>query len=227
MVAALLGLGCTGGRVDDAGRVTPPQSASTASAPSATTTTTTTTTPPRPGEAPTHPDLRLELLEMQRVDQQERAGEGLPPGTKLGPPQDFTRAERLKVIIADHGGPTFAMVGTDGATAAWLVAQHADHDVAFQRAVVDLLAQAVADSQADPTELAYLIDRVAVNSGAAQSYGIQVRCRGGEPTPATPLTEADRVDQRAEVGLGPLADYYEELAMMCAQEEAEGQQPAS
>lgn len=81
--------------------------------------------------------------------------------------------------------------------------------------------------QADPSELAYLTDRVAVNSGEPQVYGSQIRCHDGVPTPATPLLEPDRIDEtRASVGLGTLDAYYAELAMMCANEEAEGQQPS-
>jgi hypothetical protein len=106
------------------------------------------------------------------------------------------------------------------------VAQHADFDVAFQRQVVELMTAAVAEGQADPTELAYLVDRVAVNSDEPQTYGTQIRCRAGEPAPATPILDPEGLDaRRAGVGLGPLEEYYEELAMMCADEAAEGQQP--
>jgi hypothetical protein len=71
--------------------------------------------------------------------------------------------------------------------------------------------------------MAYLWDRVAVNRDLPQRYGSQIRCRQGEPTPATPIEDADEVDvRRAEVGMSSLDVYYEELAMMCAQEDAEG-----
>jgi hypothetical protein len=170
------------------------------------------------------PSLRAELVEMGREDQAERAGNPeLPPGTKLGPPQDHARAVRLQEIVAERGWPTFDQVGRDGATAAWLVAQHADSDVAFQAQARDLLAAAVEVGQGDPTELAHLTDRVAVNSGMPQTYGTQVRCRAGTPAPATPLTSEADVDERRErVGLGTLAAYYDELGMMCANEEMDG-----
>src|SRR5688572_20374260 len=74
------------------------------------------------------PALREELLEMMRADQQERTGAGLPPGTKLPPSRDYARSVRLKQIISEFGWPTHRMVGRDGGTAAWLVAQHADFD---------------------------------------------------------------------------------------------------
>jgi hypothetical protein len=188
--------------------------------PSATSTTATT-----PADV-TEPALRAELLEMARQDQGERTGTGLPPGTKLGPTQDYTRAKRLEELISEHGWPTFAMVGRDGASAAWLIAQHADFDVELQRRVAALIAAAVDEGQGNGTELAYLEDRIAVNSDAPQRYGTQIRCRGGVPAPATPITRPDEVDvRRAEAGLGTLAEYYDELAMMCANEAAEGSEP--
>jgi hypothetical protein len=172
------------------------------------------------------PALRDELLAMRRADQQERTGEGLPPGTKLPPTQDYTRSVRLRQIVAEHGWPTHRLVGEDGAEAAWLVAQHADFDVDFQERAVALLRPAVSAGQADPKDLAYLEDRVAVNRGRPQRYGTQVRCRDGAPAPATPLADPAAVDERrARIGLGPLEEYYRELAMMCADEAAEGAQP--
>jgi hypothetical protein len=44
------------------------------------------------------------------------------------------------------------LVGEDGAHAAWLLAQHADRDPAFQRRCLDLLTQAVAGREASPCE---------------------------------------------------------------------------
>lgn len=203
-----------------AAATTAPVSAST---PSPTTTVAATTTT----VAWTNDALRAELVEMMRQDQIERTGGGLPPGTKLPPSQDRTRAVRLAEIVAEHGWPTYDLVGVEGGTAAWLIAQHADHDVEQQLEWLGLLEAAVADGQADPTELAYLTDRVAVNQGLNQRYGTQIRCRGGEPAPATPIEAEVSVDERRrEVDLGPLADYYAELSMMCAQEAADGHGPA-
>jgi hypothetical protein len=102
-------------------------------------------------------------------------------------------------------------VGQDGATAAWLIAQHADFDVEFQAEALEVMRAALEAGQADPT--------VAVNHGQAQRYGTQVRCRDGRPQPATPLVDAAAVDaHRAEVGLEPLATYCEDCAEGCAAE---------
>ncbi|HAP77099.1 MAG TPA: hypothetical protein DCR14_13560 [Acidimicrobiaceae bacterium] len=66
-----------------------------------------------------------------------------------------------------------------------------------------------------------------MNQREPQRYGTQIRCQGGVPTPATPIEDAANVDQRRHsVGLESLAAYYDELSMMCAHEDAEGQGPA-
>jgi hypothetical protein len=171
-----------------------------------------------------HAALREELLEMQRADQLERTGDpSLPPGTKLPPSQDYVRAVRLAAIIDQHGWPTHDLVGEQAASAAWLVAQHADFDVALQRRALALLQVAAAEGQADPTEAAYLADRVAVNSGRPQLHGSQVRCSAGAPAPATPLIDPAGVDERrAQAGMNTLTQYYDELALMCSDEAAEG-----
>lgn len=171
--------------------------------------------------------VREELLAMRQADQRERTGEGLPPGTKLPPMRDYSRSVRLREIIARYGWPASDLVGRDGAEAAWLIAQHSDFDVDFQERAAALMRSAVAAGTADPTDLAYLEDRVAVNRGRPQRYGSQVRCRDGRPDPATPLADPAAVDRlRAQVGLGALAEYHRELALMCSQEQAEGAQPA-
>ncbi len=59
----------------------------------------------------------------------------------------------------------------------------------------------------------------APNRGEPPGYGTHVRRQGGRPEPATPLADPATVDaDRADVGLGPLADSYEELAEACAAE---------
>lgn len=113
-----------------------------------------------------NPELRRELLEMRDADQAQRTGEGTG---SMG--SDHTRTQRLKQIIEEYGWPTIDMVGRDGASAAWLIAQHSDLDVAFQERILALMREAVAESEADPTDVAYLEDRVAVNRGRSQTYG--------------------------------------------------------
>jgi hypothetical protein len=150
-----------------------------------------------------HPALRAELVAMMAQDQYEQS----PDYT--GPWHGPQRTDRLREIIVRYGWPTFRMVGVDGATAAWVIAQHSDHDPAFQQQALELMRVAAAAGQADLVELAYLEDRTAVNHDRLQVYGTQVTCIDGELAPR-PLIDPERVDERrASVGLGPLQEYLD------------------
>jgi hypothetical protein len=163
-------------------------------------------------DAPSESALRQELLEMRDADQAERTGE-------VAVNNDAVRTDRLREIIEEDGWPTPRLVGVDGATAAWLIAQHSDQDVEFQRAALGLMCAAAAAGEADPAELAYLVDRVAVNSDPPQVYGTQVGgCEGGRAVPR-PIVDERHVDERrARVGLVPLADYLAQFDEGCAAE---------
>ncbi|HEX6420956.1 MAG TPA: DUF6624 domain-containing protein [Acidimicrobiales bacterium] len=164
------------------------------------------------GAAVGEPDLRRELLDMQEADQADRTGAPVEEW------DDDARTARLAEIVDEHGWPTRSLVGDDGATAAWLIAQHSDLDVEFQARALELMRQAVDDGEADPTELAYLEDRVALNQGRPQTYGTQIACADGRAEPSE-LADPDRVEElRAEVGLQPLDDYLAELEPACQEE---------
>ena len=160
--------------------------------------------------------LHDELMAMFRRDQ---------AGQKSGIDNEGpdARIARLKQIIAEHGWPTFDLVGKDGGDAAWIIAQHADLDPDFQAAALELLTEAAEAGQASWGNVAYLSDRVAVAKGDPQTYGTQIGCVKGKAKLATPLTEPDQVDRlRAKAGLDPLDDYLAELDEICASERQRG-----
>jgi hypothetical protein len=180
------------------------------------------------------PGLREELLHMAEVDQDARRRLDRHPGLDQGvPEQELTAAERadldhlravdtsntarMRTIIGQHGWPGRSLVGDDGAQAAWLLVQHADHDPAFQRACLELLGHAVKAGQADAGHHAYLTDRVLLAEGKQQLYGTQLMLVGGTWQPR-PLADPDRVDdRRRQVGLEPLADYLRRFEQLSPQ----------
>jgi hypothetical protein len=149
--------------------------------------------------------LRAELLRRVETDQVARKaldGEAMRDA-------DGENLPWLKGVIAAHGWPGASLVGTDGAHAAWLLAQHADADPAFQRQCLGLLTAAVEAGEARMRELAYLTDRVLLAEGKPQVYGTQVNRHGDSWVPRD-LGDPDAVDaRRAAAGLGPLAEYLE------------------
>jgi hypothetical protein len=141
--------------------------------------------------------LRSELLEMKEADQafRKRMHDEYQA--------EAARTARIREIVAAQGWPGRALVGDDGASAAWLLVQHADDDPQFQDRALELMQAAVDAGDADAGELAYLTDRVRVGQGLPQVYGTQFGRTGPQP-----IEDPGGLDERrASVGLEPFADY--------------------
>jgi hypothetical protein len=153
-------------------------------------------------------ELRAELLRRVAADQEARR----TLDTEAMAAADGENLPWLRQLIADVGWPGKSRVGEVGADAAWLLAQHADRDPAFQRRCLDLLTAAVGRGEATVVQQAYLTDRVLLHEGNPQEYGTQAIAREGR-FEARNLRDPDHVDERrASVGLGPLAGYLAQLA---------------
>ncbi|OPG13725.1 hypothetical protein B1L11_07060 [Microbispora sp. GKU 823] len=117
----------------------------------------------------------------------------------------------LRSVVGMRGWPLLSQVGEDGALAAWLLAQHADASPEIQREFHRALSDAVARNEAKPAHLAYLEDRVRVNSGRPQLYGTQFFSEGSGFRPH-PIEDADQLDdRRAAVGLEPFEQYEAQM----------------
>lgn len=141
--------------------------------------------------------LRSELLELKEADQafRRRMNEEME--------EELARTARIRELIRERGWPGRSIVGADGASAVWLLVQHADDDPEFQERALELMQAAVDAGEADPQELAYLTDRVRVAQGKPQVYGTQFGRTGPQPIE----DEAHLDERRAAVGLEPFADY--------------------
>ncbi len=121
---------------------------------------------------------------------------------------DVGHTDRLREIIDEHGWPGHSLVGEDGANHAWLLAQHADRQLDFQRRALGLLTEAAQRGDATMRQLAYLTDRVRVNEGREQVFGTQMRGDTDRRAVPWPIEDPGHVDERRAVaGLEPLADY--------------------
>ncbi|MEU5862742.1 DUF6624 domain-containing protein [Nonomuraea sp. NPDC047529] len=165
---------------------------------------------PKKDDAPKNPALRAELLTMLKADQEQRT---LEAGQEDWDRVEKANTERIRQILDAYGWPGFELVGKDGARAAWALVQHADRDLPLQRRGLEMMRRAVDDGDADPSDLAYLVDRVRVAEHRPQVYGTQWETTPeGRWRPRTPIEDEARVDERrAAAGLKPLKEYLKEL----------------
>jgi len=155
--------------------------------------------------------LRQELLDRKEKDQvvRKEVMKQQPGAAEFTKMQKVDRENTawLKKVIDERGWPGKALVGEDGAHAAWLLVQHADLDLAFQKKCLELLAAAVKKHDASAQDMAYLVDRVRVAEKKPQVYGTQLDQVDGALKPK-PIEDEEHVDERRkEVGLPPLSEY--------------------
>ena len=80
----------------------------------------------------------------------------------------------------------------------------------FQKKVLKAMNKEVKKGNANPSDYAYLYDRVKVNAGEKQKFGTQLDFdKTGNPFPKIGLMDSANVDKLRKVyGLEPLQDYY-------------------
>ncbi|WPB79344.1 DUF6624 domain-containing protein [Archangium violaceum] len=168
-----------------------------------------------------NPQLRDELLRMAEEDQVARRAAVAANFKDAAASErmkaiDIKNTARMKEIVAQVGWPTKTLVGERGAKSAWLLVQHADLDVAFQRQCLPLLEKSVAAGEGSPKDLAYLTDRVLVAEGKPQRYGTQFYMVEGKLVPRPIEDEANVDARRAAVGLGTMAEYNAQMQRMAS-----------
>lgn len=156
--------------------------------------------------------LRLELLSLAEEDRRVREElaeqgslwEGYHPRMEA---IHRRNAARLAESTEKVGWPTSAIVGQDGAEAAWLIAQHAIGEPDFQRRCLLALQRAAASGEVPAWQPAMLEDRIRMFEGRPQLYGTQMEADDeGMLRPYT-IEDPDGVDlRRRAVGLEPLSE---------------------
>jgi len=133
---------------------------------------------------------------------------------------DANNLKRLRGIFAAHGYPDEQRFGKRASHDFWLLIQHCDEAPEFQRKVLAAIEPLMSNDNADPTDYAFLYDRVQVNTGRLQRYGTQVAKREDGPGyHPKPLEEPELVNERrARMGLDPLEEYLELMTTLFPQE---------
>jgi len=170
------------------------------------------------------PSVREELLQMVKEDQKARA-DSLKAQSKDPHAHDTATKQlldyevkidekntaRLKSLVAEYGWLGKSQVGEDGAHAAWLLLQHANKDPLFQKDCLEKMKQSFKNHDVSATDLAYLIDRVAVSENKKQIYGTQFHgnCDNLKPQPIEDEQHVN--DRRKSIGLGTMAEYEKQM----------------
>ncbi len=157
------------------------------------------------------PQLAKEIKAMRDEDQKNRIkwskmySQGKQDTKKF---KEFTReviavdrrnTARMREIVTQFGWPDYDLVGEGPSNSAWLIVQHADRNPAFQAKCLPLLKEAVEKGKANPSNYAYLYDRVAVSKGEKQLYATQSSTNNGLSEGSFyPIAEEENVQVRRE-----------------------------
>lgn len=131
-------------------------------------------------------------------------------------PMNVANAAWLKAELQDHGWYRISTYGADADGAAWLIVQHARHDLAFQQEVLTMLEPLWQSGETKGQNFAMLYDQTAYYMGRPGRFGVMGDCTApGVWTPA-PLEDASAVDAwRTKAGMPPLAQHIATRSRGC------------
>lgn len=152
-----------------------------------------------------YPDIAKELVEMARVDQEMRNS------NKWDNSIDQRNTQRLKEIIEQIGWPTNKKVGRTASNLAWLIVQHADLDPQFQQECLDLM-RTQEQGEVLSKHIAFLEDRVRVNTGRPTLYGTQFYTNKDGIYGPRETEDFENLDERRiKMGLEPFDEYKNKM----------------
>lgn len=121
---------------------------------------------------------------------------------------DKNNTRELKKIIKKYGWLDIKLVGKKASMDAWLIAQHADHDIKFQKLCLKLMEEKLKEKKIEPQYYPYLKDRILVNSSKPQIFGTQFyrhKIKGLIPRPIKDRKNLDK--RRKKFKLDPFKKY--------------------
>ena len=118
--------------------------------------------------------LRAEFLKRKVTDQMYRRMFE-KNDTLWAVQQKYDRENQLFLdsIIDKYGWPGISLIGQDGVSAAFLIAQHADTDLEFQEKSLKFMKKVLVKSDISRADFAYLMDRIMLKKYGFQMFGSQ------------------------------------------------------
>ncbi|WP_294347268.1 DUF6624 domain-containing protein [uncultured Sphingobacterium sp.] len=128
-------------------------------------------------------------------------------------------AKILDKIMNTIGYPTAEKVGKEASDATWLIIQHAIEQPEFMKRSAQLLKTAVKSNKADPRNLAYLTDRIAIFQDQPQRYGTQFDWDENGNLSAHKVDDVIKVNKRRKaIGLNTLEEQTEVIRTQAVHE---------
>ena len=170
--------------------------------------------------AQTNKELQIELIQMFQEDQKARQAfiDSKMQDEKLTfkiSEIDRRNTTRLKEIVKQYGWPSKTLIGEDGAAIAFLLVQHADLNLDFQKECLILMEELALRNRQEVylPGIAYLTDRIRIADKKRQLYGSQVFIY-----PQTkeiiiyPIEDPDNLEKRRSAyGLPLMKEYVEQI----------------
>jgi hypothetical protein len=150
-------------------------------------------------------EIRGEFMSVYRASKPDK--KKIDSIGKIMQRKDSINLIKVMKILDERGWLGKNVVGTQGNQTLFLVIQHSD--LKYQQKYLPMMREAVKNGNANPGNLAYLEDRVALREGKKQIYGSQSsKNKKTNKICIAPMIDPDNVDKRrAEVGLGTMAEY--------------------
>ncbi len=124
--------------------------------------------------------------------------------------------------LAHNGWLGKSLVGEKGAHDAWLLVQHADQDLPFQKHCLALMSE-MPKGEVSPVDIAYLTDRVLAAEGKPQRYGTQCSIENGKAVVKS-VEDPDNLNRRrSELGLDPIEQYLKFVESMYVKNDKDDQ----
>lgn len=130
---------------------------------------------------------------------------------------DSGNTQDLKKLIKKYGWFKISEFGEKADKQAWLLVQHADMDLDFQKEVLKTLSKLYLSGETNKSNYAYLYDRVAsIGEQRPQKYGTQGKCVGAGVWEPDEIEDVENVDKyRKSMGMVSMAEYKSWFKDIC------------
>lgn len=124
-----------------------------------------------------------------------------------------TNTMRLKKIVEKYGWPTIHLVGKKASRSAWLIVQHVNHDVRFQKRCLKLMKEIYLRNPQNISleNIAFLTDKILVHTKKKQLFGTQFYVNKVNEKGVLmycPIKDFKNLDKRRkEYGIPPFKEY--------------------